>query len=102
VSRQNGSCEVEFRCFQPDAEEVYLVSDFNGWDPCSLPMTRASSGSWVCRMKLHRGIHQLTPLVILASGEWSVERTAFVLHHHPRTGRKAVSWSNAATSAQAT
>jgi hypothetical protein len=79
MCKQKGLCEVEFRYLRPDAEEVYLVSDFNGWDPYSLAMARTAGGDWACRVKLHRGIYRFTPLVILASGEWSVDRATFVL-----------------------
>jgi hypothetical protein len=76
--RNKGQCEIEFRYHRPEALEVYLVSDFNGWDPYSLPMVRTSGGTWVCRARLHKGVYQMTPLVVLASGEWSVDHAAFV------------------------
>ncbi len=62
--------EVEFRLHNPSARQVYLVGDFNGWQECSLPMTRQQSGEWVCRLHLPEGVYQYKYLV---DGEWCLD-----------------------------
>jgi 1,4-alpha-glucan branching enzyme len=35
---------VNFHCAAPSAQSVYLVGDFNGWNPASHPMRRREDG----------------------------------------------------------
>lgn len=36
-----------YREWAPDAKQVYLTGDFNGWDTTSDPMLDMGNGSWV-------------------------------------------------------
>ena len=75
-----GSNEQEFRLHRPSAQCVYLVGDFNGWHPTSLPMTREGRGDWVCRLHLPDGVYQFRYLV---DGEWFTDFAAFGIEHCP-------------------
>ena len=46
ASGKPASKEVAFILSSPDAEEVYLCGDFNGWVPNGLPMIRHADDRW--------------------------------------------------------
>jgi 1,4-alpha-glucan branching enzyme len=50
--------KVSFALFAPEAHQVTLVGDFNGWDINSLPMKRNRSGTWETRVVLSSGRHE--------------------------------------------
>ncbi len=54
---------VNFVCPTPQAKHVFLVGDFNNWDPASLPMLRQPDGAWMLQVTLHHGHHQYRFLV---------------------------------------
>jgi 1,4-alpha-glucan branching enzyme len=54
---------VNFFCVAPDAEAVFLVGDFNGWQPDAHPMTRRADGSWHVVVPVHHGHHRYVFLV---------------------------------------
>jgi hypothetical protein len=63
--------DTEFRFSKPDARQVFLVGDFNGWQERSLPMSRSEEGDWVCRLELPEGVYQYK---YLADGNWCEDR----------------------------
>lgn len=77
---QESGREVEFRFFRPEAKQVVLVGDFNGWSSSGFPMTRAENGEWRCRLTLPEGSYQFK---YLADGEWFLDYAAFGLEHGP-------------------
>ena len=54
---------VNFYCAAPSARSVYLVGDFNGWDPTSHPMRRRVDGGWFIEVQLAHGHHRYQFLV---------------------------------------
>jgi len=48
---------VHFFCEAPKARAVYLVGDFNDWDPSADAMTRQVDGWWFVEVDLTRGHH---------------------------------------------
>jgi 1,4-alpha-glucan branching enzyme len=54
---------VDFFCRAPQAQNVALIGDFNGWQPTTHPMTRMPDGGWVIRVELPHGHHQYLFLV---------------------------------------
>lgn len=54
---------INFYCYAPDAKEVYIVGDFNGWQIGSSPMKRQVDGTWTATVQLHHGHHQYYFLV---------------------------------------
>lgn len=54
---------VDFFCRAPEAKNVFLIGDFNGWEPTANPMNRMPDGGWVLRLELPHGHHQYLFLV---------------------------------------
>jgi 1,4-alpha-glucan branching enzyme len=49
---------VEFTFLAPDAKEVFLAGEFNGWDNRSLPMKKEKVGVWKTKVTLPPGRHE--------------------------------------------
>lgn len=47
-----------FFCHAPQAKQVYLIGDFNGWDPTATPMTKQPDGRWMIGLELSHGHHR--------------------------------------------
>ena len=54
---------INFHCEAPSAQSVYLVGDFNRWNPNSHPMRRREEGWWFIEVLLTHGHHQYLFLV---------------------------------------
>ena len=54
---------VNFRCLAPQAKEVYLVGDFNQWNPSTHPMKRQVDGTWAIQVQLPHGYQHYRYLV---------------------------------------
>jgi 1,4-alpha-glucan branching enzyme len=54
---------VDFFCRAPNAHAVFLVGDFNEWNPLANPMNRMPDGGWQLRLSLYHGHHQYYFLV---------------------------------------
>lgn len=48
---------VNFLCVAPEAQQVDLIGDFNGWTAGSHPMKRQPDGAWLLQVPLHHGHH---------------------------------------------
>ena len=57
---------VNFRLSAPEAQNVFLVGDFNNWDVNSHPL-KASKGTWKTSIKLMPGRYEYRFLV---DGDW--------------------------------
>jgi 1,4-alpha-glucan branching enzyme len=62
-SARNTTKPVNFYYASPSARSVYLVGDFNGWDPTSHPLRRRADGGWFIEVQLTHGHHQYQFLV---------------------------------------
>ena len=62
-SASRTSHHVDFFCRAPEAGQVSLVGDFNGWDVAATPMKRMPDGRWMASVELHHGHHQYLFLV---------------------------------------
>ena len=49
---------INFFCAAPEAESVYLIGDFNGWDPSADPMQPRTDGWWSLQVPLSHGHHE--------------------------------------------
>ncbi len=49
---------VSFICAAPEAKQVSVVGDFNGWDPGVNEMQRQPDGSWQLHLPVHSGHHR--------------------------------------------
>lgn len=54
---------VNFRFINGTANEVFVVGDFNDWDPTANPMEKQIDGSWHAQMELSIGHHHYGLLV---------------------------------------
>jgi len=54
---------VHFFCEAPKARAVYLVGDFNRWDPSADAMTRRVDGWWFIEVEMVHGHHRYRFLV---------------------------------------
>ena len=54
---------VNFICLAPNASQVYLIGDFNDWEPGSHPMKRQPDGAWFIQVPLNHGHHHYQFLV---------------------------------------
>jgi 1,4-alpha-glucan branching enzyme len=58
---------VTFRIDAPDAQKVFLVGDFNGWDDTRHPMNKGREGSWSKAVMVVPGRYEYKFMV---DGEW--------------------------------
>ena len=77
--RVNGNV-AEFSFYRPDAQQVHLAGDFNGWSGEALSMVRAADGHWWARLRLGEGEYRFR---YCADGEWFVDYAAFGLEPGP-------------------
>jgi 1,4-alpha-glucan branching enzyme len=59
--------KVVFKIEAADAKEVYLLGDFNRWNPRKHPMKREGQNRWVASVSLPEGQYQYKFLV---DGQW--------------------------------
>ena len=48
---------VPFMCFATEAEAVFIIGDFNDWNPTTHPMKRQHDGAWRIELSLPHGHH---------------------------------------------
>ena len=65
---------VEFSFYRPQAQQVHLAGDFNGWRTSELPMIRTEKGYWTAKMRLPAGEFKFR---YCADGEWFTDYAAF-------------------------
>ena len=51
-------CSARFEFFAPDAREVFLVGEFNDWDPGATQMQRSADGNWRVALNLPPGFYR--------------------------------------------
>lgn len=54
---------TRFTCTAPGARGVYLIGDFNDWNPTATPMKRGPGGVWSWNLPLIQGSHHYLFLV---------------------------------------
>lgn len=54
---------VPFVCLNAEAKSVFVVGDFNDWDPLAHPMKRQHDGAWRLEVPLGHGHHHYLFLV---------------------------------------
>ncbi|MBI4326490.1 MAG: isoamylase early set domain-containing protein [Chloroflexi bacterium] len=62
-SARNMAKPINFICMAPDTKLVFLMGDFNDWDPASHPMKRQPDGAWLIQIPLNHGHHHYQFLV---------------------------------------
>ena len=71
-NQRNGKRVVRFALNGTHANHVYLVGDFNDWDPTALPLEHDGDGSWSAELELSPGDHEY---LYLADGVWRADPT---------------------------
>ncbi len=59
--------KVQFEFPSPEANEVYLVGDFNNWDTHAKKMKKDKEGIWKVTLSLKPGRYEYR---LLADGQW--------------------------------
>jgi len=62
-SAKKATKPINFFCAASEAQSVYLMGDFNNWNPTSLPMEQRVDGWWYLQVQLTHGHHQYHFLV---------------------------------------
>jgi 1,4-alpha-glucan branching enzyme len=64
---------VRFVLHRPDAKQVWLSGEFNGWSPNATPMKRHDDGHWETTVDLAPGRYQYK---LVVDGEWLLDPAA--------------------------
>jgi 1,4-alpha-glucan branching enzyme len=88
VNRLNKK-DVEFSFYAPEATNVSVVGEFNGWDIQSLPMKRDKSGTWKVRTKLSPGRYEYK---FLRDNRWVEELLSGEKAANPFATQNLVRW----------
>lgn len=70
VSPSTTDTVVRFVYPATNAEKIYLVGDFNGWDTTKTPLARARDGTWTVTIPLSAGRHLYGFIV---DGSWTAD-----------------------------
>ena len=70
TSRTKRGAQTTFRCAAPEAVEVFLAGEFNGWSTTDTSMERTADGSWVVSRELPPGRYEYKFVV---DGQWICE-----------------------------
>lgn len=54
---------INFYCNASNATGVFIVGDFNDWNPTAHPMEKQFDGSWFTQLQLNHGHHHYLFLV---------------------------------------
>src|SRR5215831_18944492 len=58
ISAKQKSKLINFFYSAPEAAAVYLIGDFNGWNPNAHPLRRRDHGWWSLQVRLEPGHHE--------------------------------------------
>jgi 1,4-alpha-glucan branching enzyme len=73
MTRLTDDGRVEFRFFRPDARDVRIAGDFNGWDRGSMSMESEGNGWWKATAEIEGGDHRFR---YYADGQWYTDYAA--------------------------
>jgi hypothetical protein len=65
--------EVVLALFAPEARDVKVAGNFNGWRPDATPLKKTGAGKWVVRLMLRSGQYEYRFVV---DGRWSEDPQA--------------------------
>ncbi len=82
---------VEFTFLAPEAREVFLAGEFNGWDTQSLPMKKSKGGIWKAKVKLSPGRHEYK---FFADNVWVESLPGVEQVYNPLGTRNFIAWVN--------
>lgn len=70
---QNKFRKVEFLLYAPEAQEVFILGDFNQWDGKKHPMKKGKIGAWETQLQLTPGHYEYKYVV---DGQWQEDPTS--------------------------
>ena len=79
--------EIILAFFAPDAREVKVAGNFNGWRPEATPLKNTGAGEWVVRLSLRSGLYEYRFVV---DGCWSDDPRAAQRAANPYGGFNSV------------
>ena len=59
--------KIKFSFNFPEAKEVFLAGDFNGWDIQSIPLKKKGKGAWEAKLNLFPGRYEYK---LMVDGAW--------------------------------
>src|ERR1039457_409653 len=65
--------EIILTLLAPEAREVKVAGNFNGWRPEATPLKNTGAGEWVVRLSLRSGLYEYRFVV---DGRWSEDSRA--------------------------
>lgn len=78
TQRPDGTVQFEF--FRPEASQVSLAGEFNGWQTNGQRMARGTDGWWRCELNLSPGFYQFR---YVADGQWYTDYASFGVEPTP-------------------
>ena len=66
-SKSKQATRIAFTLAAPEAQNVFLVGDFNNWDETSHPLKKNSDGTWKITISLTPGRYEYR---LLVDGAW--------------------------------
>jgi AMP-activated protein kinase-like protein len=79
--------EITLTFFAPEAREVNVAGNFNGWRPDATPLKTTGAGKWVTRLMLRSGQYEYRFLV---DGRWNEDPGASQHMANPYGGFNSV------------
>ena len=79
--------EIILTLLAPEAKEVKVAGNFNGWCPEATPLKNAGAGEWVVRLSLRSGLYEYRFVV---DGCWSEDPRAAQRAANPYGGFNSV------------
>ena len=74
--KENSQMRKVYFIFQaPEANEVYVAGEFNGWHTDTLPMIKGENGVWNAAMELTAGHYEYK---LFVDGAWMEDRSCEV------------------------
>jgi hypothetical protein len=65
--------EIILTLYAPEAREVKVAGNFNGWRPAATPLKNTGAGEWIVRLRLRSGQYEYRFVV---DGRWSEDPRA--------------------------
>jgi 1,4-alpha-glucan branching enzyme len=89
LTRENmqSTKKITFKIMAPEANDVFLVGDFNGWNMSSHPLKSSPNGTWNTSIELAPGRYEYRFLV---DGEWQNDPNCTTLDTNPYGGDNCV------------
>ena len=79
--------KIKLTLFAPEAREVNVAGNFNGWRPETTPLKNTGSGEWAVRLMLRSGQYEYRFVV---DGRWSEDHRASQRVANPYGGFNSV------------